>query len=148
MNINTTILEALAEYFSGCPLMADGRMKVDYLPGVVIEAGVEYAVASAPSEEIVYSYINGDTRCTYPFVVIKVNGHSPDGPREISDARFAEELSAWMRKQNRSRNLPKLPKGMTPRGIKTLGFEHRYQPDAGAGRYHIKCELEYYRKGD
>ena len=46
----TTVLEALFDYFSGCPLMSDNRLNIDYLPEDTGEAGVEFASGTTPTD--------------------------------------------------------------------------------------------------
>lgn len=146
--MSATILEALFDYFSGCPLMADGRLNIDYLPEDTGEAGVEYAISTTPADEIVYRYRGGGARCRYPFVISSVNDYGPDEAQNLLNSGFYEALTAWLHKQTRTRNLPKLPEGLTPRSIQAVGPGYLYQPDVNAGKYQIQCELEYYRKGD
>ena len=146
--MSTTIIEALFVYFEGCPLMADGRLNVDYLPEDTGEAGVEYALATSPTDELVYNYLDGGARCRYPVIISSVNDYGPDAVQNIANTGFTEALADWLRKQTRLRNLPALPEGLTPRSIRALGSGYLYQPDINAGKYQIQCELEYYRKGD
>lgn len=142
-----TILEALFDYFSGCPLMSDNRLNIDYLPEDTGEAGVEYAIGTTPTDEVVYRYSNGGARCRYPFTISSVNDYGPDEAQNMLNSGFYEDLAAWLHKQTRARNLPQLPQGLSPRSIRATGPGYLYQPDVNAGKYQIQCELEYYRKG-
>lgn len=146
--MSATIIEALFDYFDSCPLMTGNRLNVDYLPEDTGEAGVEYALATSPTDELVYPFVDGGARCRYPFIISSVNDFGPDAAQNIANTGFTEALADWMRKQTRLRNLPALPTGLTPRSIRALGSGYLYQPDINAGKYQIQCELEYYRKGD
>lgn len=146
--MSTTIIEALFDYFDSCPLMTENRLNIDYLPEDTSEAGVEYAIATSPTDELVYPYTNGGARCRYPFIISSVNDYGPDEVQNILNSGFFETLTNWMRKQTRLRSLPSLPDGMLPRSIRAIGPGYLYQPDVNAGKYQIQCELEYYRKGD
>lgn len=146
--MSETIIEALFAYFENCPLMAAGRLNVDYLPEDTGEAGVEYALATSPTDELVYPYLDGGARCRYPFAISSVNDYGPDAVQNIANTGFTEALAGWLRRQTRLRNLPTLPEGLTPRSIRALGSGYLYQPDINAGKYQIQCELEYYRRGD
>jgi len=139
-----TIIEGLIEYFGNCPLMADGRLNMDYLP----EKGTEYALATQPTDEVVYSYVGGGARCRYPFIISSVFDYGPGEAQNVMNSGFFETLSDWLRKQSRVRNLPELPVGMTARSIRAIGPGYLYEPDVDAGKYQIQCELEYYKKGD
>ena len=145
--MSATILEALFNYFSGCPLMADGRLNIDYLPEDTGAAGVEYAISTTPTEDVVYRYRDGGARCRYPFTISSVNDYGPDEARNMLNSGFFESLADWMRRQSRARRLPELPAGLIPRSICATGPGYLYQPDVNAGKYQIQCDLEYYRKG-
>lgn len=143
-----TIIESLFDYFSTCPLMTQNRLNIDYLPESIKEAGIEYAIATEPTDEIVYNYKGGGARCRYPFVISSINDYGPDEVQNIMNSGFFEKLSSWMRKQTRERNLPTGAEDIMPRSIRAIGPGYLYQPDVNAGKYQIQCEFEYYRKGE
>jgi hypothetical protein len=145
--MSTTIAQALFDYFDSCPLMDGNRLNVDYLPEDTGEAGVEYAIATSPGDEVVYPYKGGAARCRYSFVISSINDYGPDAAQNIENTGFSERLADWLRQQSRARNLPQLPDGITARSIRALGAGYLFQPDINAGKYQIQCELEYYRKG-
>ena len=145
---NATIIKALFHYFDRCPLMANGRLNVDYLPEDAKQAGIEYAIAVSPTDEIIQAYRGGGARCRYPFIISSVYDYGPDAAQNIENTGFSENLAAWMRRQSRNRNLPKLPPGMDARSLRAIGAGYLYQPEVDSGKYQIQCELEYYRKGD
>jgi len=146
--MSKTIIEALFDYFDKCELMKDSRLNMDYLPEGTKKAGIEYALATSPSDELVYPYKDGGARCRYLFVISSVNDYGPDAAANIANTGFYEKLAAWMRAQTRGRKLPDLPEGLTARGISAIGSGYLYQPNIDAGKYQIQCELDYYRKGD
>lgn len=146
--MSKTVLEALFDYFNSCPLMIDNRLNIDYLPEDTGEAGVEYAIGTTPTDELVYRYRNGGARCRYPFTISSVNDYGPDEAQNMLNSGFYETLAAWLHKQIRAHNLPELSVGLIPRSIRAIGPGYLYQPDVNAGKYQIQCELEYYRKGD
>jgi hypothetical protein len=146
--MSVTIIEGLFNYFDSCPLMTENRLNIDYLPEDTAEAGVEYALATTPTDEVVQRYRDGGARCRYPFVISSVNDYGPDVAQSIVNSGFYEALADWLRKQTRARNLPELPDGLTPRSLRAIGPGYLYQPDINAGKYQIQCELEYYRKGE
>lgn len=146
--MSTTIVEALFDYFDRCPFMTENRLNIDYLPEDTSEAGVEFAIGTTPTDELIYPYTNGGARCRYPFTITSINDYGPDKAQNMLNSGFFEALADWLRKQTRMRNMPVLPEGMTPRSIRAIGPGYLYQPDVNAGKYQIQCELEYYRKGD
>ena len=145
--MSAPILEALFDYFSSCPLMSGGRLNIDYLPEDTGEAGVEYAISTTPTDDVLYRYRGGGARCRYPFTISSVNDYGPDEAQNMLNSGFYEKLADWLRKQTRERNLPELPTGLIPRSIRATGPGYLHQPDVNAGKYQIQCDLEYYRKG-
>jgi len=146
--MSKTIIEALFDFFDASPLMSDNRLNIDYLPEDTSRAGVEYAIGTAPGDEIIKNYRNSAAMCRYPFVISSVNDYGPDAAQCIMNTGFLEQLAEWMRVQTIQRMLPELPENMEPRSIKAIGAGYLYQPDINAGKYQIQCELVYYRKGD
>jgi hypothetical protein len=145
--MSVTVIEALFNYFDSCPLMTGNRLNMDYLPEDTGEAGVEYALATSPGDEVIQRYHDDGARCRYPFILSSVNDYGPDAAQNIANTGFTETLAGWLRQQTRARNLPALPDGLMPRSLRALGSGYLYQPDINAGKYQIQCELEYYRKG-
>ena len=143
-----TIIEGLFQYFDECPLMTESRLNIDYLPEDTGKAGVEYGIVTSPGDDVLQNYKDGSARCRYPFIISSVNDYGPDTLQNIANTGFMEKLASWLRNQSRSRVLPELPGGMTPRNIRAIGAGFLFEPEADTGKYQIQCELEYYRKGD
>lgn len=143
-----TIMESLFDFFNACPLMSNGRLNIDYLPEDTKEAGVEYSIGITPTDETVTRYRDGGARCRLPFTISSVNDYGADEAQNLLNTDFFDKLAKWMRVQNKSRSYPDLPEGFMPRSIAAIGPGYLYDPDVGAGKYQIQCELEYYRKGD
>ena len=146
--MDETIINALFDYFFSCPLMTGNRLNIDYLPEDTGKAGIEYAIATSPTDEIVKPYLRGGAQCQYPFIISSVNDYGAEEAQSIANVGFMEKLSQWMRRQDRMRKLPNLPAGMTATHIRALGSGFLFEPGANSGKYQIQCMLEYFRKGD
>lgn len=146
--MSKTVLEALFDYFRACPLMRDNRLNIDYLPADTEAAGVEFAISTTPTDEVITRYKDGGARCRYPFTISSVNDYGPDEVQNMLNSGFYDALATWLNKQSRARHLPELPEGYTARTIAAKGPGYLYQPDVNAGKYQIQCELEYYKKGE
>jgi len=125
-----TIIEALFAYFDKCPLE------------------LEYTFTALPPDDVIKRYTNGGEYRRYPFIISSVNDYSTDTTQNIADTGFAEKLADWLHKQTRSKNLPDLPNGLTPRSIRVLGAGYLQRPDVDTVKHQIQCELEYYKKGE
>lgn len=143
-----TIINALFTYFDNCPLMTESRLNIDYLPENTGEAGIEYAIATSPTDGLIKRYSDGGGRYRYPFIISSVNDYGPDAAQNIGNTGFYEALDEWIHTQSRKRKLPLLPDGIEARSMRAIGSGFLFQPGASAGKYQIQCEMEYYREGD
>lgn len=145
--MHNTVLDALFAYFDSCPLMEGGTLNVDWLPEKPGKFGA-YAIATAPTDEVIKRYLGGGAHCRYPFIISSVEDYGEAVAQNLLNSGFFEKLAEWLRKQSRQRKLPDLPPYLTPRSIRAIGPGYLYQPEAKTGKYQIQCELEYYRKGE
>ena len=141
-----TIVEGLFEYFKDCPLMVGSRLNIDYLPEDTKKAGIEYAIATEPNDQLITRYRGGAERCRYSFVISSVNDYGQDVLNQIANTGYMEKLGEWMRKQNKLKKFPELPHGMTARSMEAKGVGYLFEPNATSGKYQIMCELQYYKK--
>lgn len=140
----TTVIDALRTYFLGCPLMADSRLNIDYLP----EKGVEYSIDTSPAEEIIKSYMSGSTLRQYSFTVSSVNDYGSDTLQNMANSGFFEKLSSWLEDQTKKRNFPLLDEGRTVRKIEALSTGYLMSAGPDVGKYMIQCRLTFFQKGD
>ena len=140
-----TIVEGLFQYFNKSPLIEKSRLNISYLPEDTKKAGVEYAIATEPNEQVITRYRDGGQHCRYPFVICSVNDYGQDHLVNMASSGFMEQLSEWLREQCRKRNLPELPEGMMSRSIEAKNIGYLFEPGATAGKYQIICELQYYK---
>ena len=63
-----SIIKSLWDYFLACPLMADRKINVDFLP----EKGVEYSIDTTPATQIVKYFVDGTSIRQYLFVIRSV----------------------------------------------------------------------------
>lgn len=134
-----TIIEALQTYMLGCPLLADHKINVDYLP----EKGVEYSIDTVPSAPATSTFTCGGGLCQYLFVIRSVNYYGPDELQNITNAGIFEQLSDWLHTQTLMEHFPALPPGKTPYQIGALNTGYLFATDPAYGKYQIQCGLNY-----
>lgn len=139
-----TIINALYEYFKKCPLMADGKLNVDFLP----EKGREYSIDAIPAEEVIERYIRGRAKCQYVFTIRTVTPYGREVLQQLDNSGFFEQLSEWLREQTNNKNLPAMPEGNEPKSIEAQSTGYLFSATVDTAQYQIQCRLVYKRKGD
>lgn len=139
-----TIIKGLHDYFEKCPLMANGKLNVDFLP----EAGCEYSIDVDPTEEVIQWYLRGAAKCQYVFAIRTLSTYGQEVLQQLDNSGYFEQLAAWLREQKRKGNFPKLPDGYTPIDIIALSPAYLFETDIETAKYQIQCRLVYKRKGD
>ncbi|MEG2575886.1 MAG: hypothetical protein RSA41_07620 [Christensenella sp.] len=126
-----TIIEGLHEYFKNCPLMADGKLNVDFLP----EKGREYSIDTIPAEDVLKRYVSGSEQCQYVFVIRTVTDYGQEILQNLDNSGFFENLAAWLRKQNKQRKLPMLPTGNTAEKIEAQSTAYLVNANVKTAKY-------------
>lgn len=138
-----SIIKSLWDYFLACPLMADRKINVDFLP----EKGVEYSIDTTPATQIVKYYVDGASIRQYLFVIRSVEEYGPDVLQNLSNSGFYEALAAWLEQQTRAGNLPRLSPGKTAQKIEAQSTGYLFTTGPDAGKYQIQCRLQYFQEG-
>ena len=88
------VIRALWDYFMQCPVMAAGKINVDYLPAECRGADVEYSIDTTPATRIVKRYTNGDSIRQYLFVVRLLTDYTSDVLQNIASLKLWP--NGWM----------------------------------------------------
>lgn len=121
-----------------------GRLDVDFLP----EDVETYSVDTIPCEEIIKRYLDGSTVKQFQFAVSSRRFYEQNIKENLSNLQFFEDLTAWVEKQTRARNLPVMDKGRTAQKIIVTSSAYPFiVSEDGKARYQIQMRLEYYQKG-
>lgn len=121
-----------------------GRLDVDFLD----EDAETYSVDTIPCEEILKRYKDGGTMKQFQFAVSSRRYYEQNIKQNLSNLQFFEDLTAWVEKQARGRNLPAMDKGRQPMKIVVTSTAYPFiVSEDGKARYQIQMRLEYYQKG-
>lgn len=142
--MNDSLIGVLQEYLERCPLLRGKRLNVDYLP----KQPIAYMISPSPVDSVITKYHGGSAERQFVFVLASVNMYSEEILTNIANSGFFEALEEWMRKQTRSRQLPKLPGNRTAMRLEALSTGYLYDASATEAHYQIQCRLVYYQRGD
>lgn len=141
-----TIIQSLRDYFLTCPLMAKGRINVDYLPDQS-ENEIEYSIDTTPATEVLREYVNGDSVRQYLFVIRSVQEYGSDALQNIANSGFFESLSEWLEEQSNAENFPRLAQGKKAAKLHAQSTGYLFTSSPNYGKYQIQCRLVYTQKG-
>ena len=139
-----TIMEALRGWLRSYEPLSTGRLAIDFLP----KQARTYSVDSVPCKEEVKRYLDGSSLRQFLFTLSSREFKGEDIGQNADNLAFYEAFSTWVLRQNRLRNLPRLPEGRTARKIEVTTSGYPFQVDEqGTARYQIQLRLEYFQKG-
>lgn len=144
-NMQPAIIDGVREWLKTCPLLADSRLNVDFLP----EEAKSYSVDSVPCRDIIRKYIDGSARRQFMFVIASREFYSGNIAENIDTHAFYEQLQAWVESQSKRRNFPKLGEKRQGLSIEVSSTAYPFIVDeSGKARYQIQLVLVFFQKGE
>lgn len=120
-----------------------GRLDVDFLP----EDAESYSVDTIPCEEVLKRYKDGGTMKQFQFAVSSRRYYEQNIKNNLSNLQFFEDLTAWVEKKARARELPTMDKERQPLKIVVTSTAYPFiVSEDGKARYQIQMRLEYFQK--
>ena len=120
-----------------------GRLDVDFLP----EDADTYSVDTIPCEEVLKRYKDGGTMKQFQFAVSSRRYYEQNIKNNLSNLQFFEDLTAWVEKKARARELPAMDKERQPLKIVVTSTAYPFiVSEDGKARYQIQMRLEYFQK--
>lgn len=139
-----TIIESIRKYLGGCPLLANGKLNVDFLP----PEAATYSVDVTPVSPIVKSYLDGSSIRQFAFVLATRTYYGVDIRQQIDNLGFFEVFGNWIETQNRKRVFPDLGDGKISQKLEVTTYGYIFAPETDTARYQIQCKLTYFQKGE
>ncbi|MDD2956447.1 MAG: hypothetical protein PHD67_09075 [Oscillospiraceae bacterium] len=139
-----TIIEVVRTYLATCPLLAGGKLHVDFLP----PEAATYSVDVVPVKPITKQYIDGSSNRQFLFVLATRAYYGDFIRQQLDNLAFFEQFEEWLDTQNRVRNYPDLGIGRTVQRLEVTTSGYVFAPDTETARYQIQCRLSYYQKGE
>ncbi len=134
-----SVLQAIADWLRGCPLLADQRLNVNYLGA----EPVEYAIIEAPTTPVLQSYLDGSSIRQRAVAITAVKDYSSDLLQQLAETGFWEAFAQWVETQNEAETLPDLGDGKTSLAVEVSATHYLLQTTAQTARYQIQLLLTY-----
>lgn len=140
----TPIIQYLTDFFAGCPRIAEGVLRADFLGS----EENDFTLECVPCDPVIKRYVGGSTLRQYLFIIGTRQAYGEDTLQNIANSGLCEDIFAWIEEQNSARNLPRLPDGMTAQKIEGISTAYLLDEDSQkfAARYQIQCRLTYTQK--
>ena len=129
----------IREFLFSCPLLADGRINVDYLG----PKAKQYSIESNPVNPYIKRYIGGGGKKQYSFNIMTRVPFGSNEQQNIENNGFFEKLSAWLEEQTRTRALPDMDEKREPLSIEAVTPGYLYVPGTDNAQYCIQCKFIY-----
>jgi hypothetical protein len=137
-----TVAESVRNWLKQYPGL-DGRLDVDFLD----EDAETYSIDTIPCEEILKRYLDGSTVKQFQFAVSSRRYYEQNIKQNLSNLKFFEDLTEWVEKQTRARNLPKMDKGRTAQKMVVTSTAYPFDvSEDGKARYQLQMRFEYFNK--
>ncbi len=133
------IIESLKKYFEGCPLLAGGRVNVNFLA----EKPLRYSIDTVAANPVVKSYCDGGTLRQYRFVFALRSIYDEETSENIQAAAFFEKLADWVEEQNEKKNFPALSGRATAISVETVSTGCLSDSSTGSARLQMELRLLY-----
>ncbi len=137
-----TVMEAVREYLAACPLLAGGKLNVDFLPA----EAASYSIEAVPVDPVVKRYIDGSELRRCAFVLATRAYYGEQIRSQLDNLAFFEQFGDWLDAQDRAGQLPVLDAPCTASRLRVTSSGYAFAPDTDTARYQIQCQLEYYRQ--
>ena len=138
----TNIIDGVAEFFLGCPLLAEGAFRMDALG----DQATEYAIEVSIFTPIIEKYLDGSSERRYQFNFTSREAYAMDRIQNMANSGFYEALADWVELQDSLGNYPEMPEGMTPEQMNVLSSGFLMDEAMQNARYQIQLEIIYHQE--
>lgn len=136
-----TVIEAVRDYLKECPLLADGKLNVDFLPA----EAASYSVDVTPVTPVLKNYIDGSSLRQFTFVFATRTYYGEFVRQQLDNLCLFEAFAEWLEVQSRLRHFPVLGEGRIVRKLEVTTSGYVFAPDTDTARYQIQCKLTYFQ---
>ena len=133
---NKSMIEAIKEFISKCPLLKNGKINVDYLGNEVSD----YSIEVVPADVVIQKYLDGSEDRQLICVFASRESYSEDVIQNILNSKFYEDFSEWIETQNDNGILPQID------GIESIECTspgYAFQTSENMARYQIQMRVLY-----
>lgn len=134
-----TIIQAVRDWVSTCPLLEGGQVHVDFLD----QEAASYSVDVTPGEPVVKYYMDGSSVRQFLFRVASRALYGDDIRQNLDNIGFFEQFAAWVEEQNALRKLPDVGPGRKCRSLEVTTSGYVFEENTNFACYQIQCKLTY-----
>lgn len=137
-------IEAVRQWFRGCPLLAGERVGVNYIG----EKPTSFAVIASPSSIVTHQNVLGEDvpndEQQLNFVFAATDSYGADIASNAATQKMYDDIVQWILDQNAAKNLPQIPVGKV-RSITPTLTAYPSQVGADTAVYRIQLRIIYRR---
>lgn len=137
-----SMIMGIVDYFTQCPLLSKGYIRVDSLG----PRPIEYGIAALPCDPIVKKYVDGSSMRQYLFAVTSREYYSIDMIQNIKNSEFYENLADWFESQNNAHDYPDLGPGKTVQRMELVTSGYLFATDRKTARYQLEIRIIYHKE--
>lgn len=132
-----SIVEAVREFFRGCPFLKNGRFNISYLPNEQ-----SYSIDTLPSDPVYKRYTDGGCIYQYEYVFTSKEAYDGDARTLIDNSRFYQDLMAWAEEQDAAGNQPEIT-GHNVLSNRVTSSGYLFSVDTDLAQYQMQFRLLY-----
>lgn len=137
-----SMIKGIVDYFTQCPLLSEGYIRVDSLG----TRPIEYGISPLPCDPIVRKYVDGSSKRQYLFAISSREYYSIDMIQNIKNSEFYEELADWFESQNHAQTFPDLGSGKTVQRMELVTSGYLFATDRKTARYQLEIRIIYHKE--
>lgn len=138
----SSMIQGVVDYFTQCPLLAKGYIRVDSLGA----RPIEYGISTLPCDPILKKYVGGSSMRQYLFAVTSREYYSIEMIQNIKNSEFYEDLADWFESQNKAQSFPDLGSGKTVQRMELVTSGYLFATDRKTARYQMEIRIIYYKE--
>lgn len=142
--MSDSVIAGVREFICACPLLADGKVNVDYLGA----EPTEYAIERVSGDETLKEYCDGGKLKQFVFLFSSREwiGRRVEDHLKISE--FYENFAQWLQEMSRAGTLPQIGAGKSPQTIGAVSSGSLYDQAGECAKFQIRCRLVYFEQGE
>lgn len=137
-----TVIECLRAWFRTYPGLKK-RLDVDFLS----EDVETYSIDTIPCEEVLKRYRDGSTQKQFQFAISSRREYEQNIKQNVSNLKFFEDLTAWIEKKVKARDLPAMDGNRTAQKLIVTSTAYPFiVSEDGKARYQMQLRFEYFSR--
>lgn len=141
--MSDSVIGGVRDFLCACPLLAEGKLNVDYLGS----EPTEYTIERVAENEVLKEYSDGGKLKQFVFLFSSREWIGRRVEEHMKTAKFYENFADWLEKKSQRGELPQLESGKTAQAIGVMSGGVLYDQSGECAKYQIRCRLIYFEEG-